>query len=74
MPVSCSIEPQQAAHMVVSVYFGTDALDVELKTMKGGLALYWPRKRQETGSKDKGTLIAGNRHCSIELVADSFNL
>ena len=33
--------------MVESVYFGTDALDVEVKTMEGGLALYWLRKRQE---------------------------
>ena len=54
MPVSCSIEPQQAAHMVESVYFGTDALDVEVKTMEGGLVLYWPRKRQENWAKRQG--------------------
>ena len=71
MFVSYSIDLQQAAHMVESEYFGTDALDVEAKTMEEGLALYLPRKRQEDSVKDKGPLIHGNEHCFVELVANS---
>ena len=74
MPVSCSVEPQLAPHKVESAYFGTDVLDVEVKIMEGGPALYWPRKRQEGWFKGQGTLLTGNKHCFIELVADSFNL